>query len=1000
MKRVFTISLMATLAVCSCQVQEIIDPTRELLPEAKTFTATIEDNTSGETKTTLDENGNVLWKQGDQISVFAGSTVNERYQVTDDSDGKKAAVLNKVSETVSESGKEIANNVAFYPYISSPSLSLYSSGYSYTIASLFFPAEQNYTANSFGNGAFPMVAVTSSTDDINFKFKNVLGGLKLQLKGTASITSISVTSNNGESLCGYADVVVPLSGTPTLYLSGYCMTVVLDCGAGVQLDAETPTSFIIALPPITMTGGFTVVVTDTEGKRMEIKTTKPQTINRSTLLRMPPVEYVGTADELDYSNEPFTITSHGSTAVALVSNYSPKAISLEYKKGDGAWTEYTIVDRNDFYYDNQVIGDPIELADGETLQFRAGEGGNDTFSQSSSYVSTMGAYYNVEVIGSGTVDASGNVMSLVDRSMKRTSLDSYMFHGLFFGCTKLVDASNLKLPATTLASSCYLEMFHACQGLVSAPDLPATTLANYCYYGMFDGCYNLITAPDLPATELASDCYNAMFYNCRSLTTAPKLPAIRLASECYKSMFEYCESLTTAPELPAANLKYQCYTGMFKRCSNLNYVKASFVTDPNSKLSRDLFDWLDGVSYTGTFVKNAAAKWDVRGSSGVPEGWTIEYDPADLGLPTVGDVVIDDVAYNTVTVRSSSSNDASEISQCGFYYGTSANAITTWARSFNFEDGVFSREITGLTPGTTYYIKSYVTNEAGTMESDVVSFTTLAKYGTINGHEWVDIGIRKSMFDSSIVPGSSEDRRVVFARQNIGASSQYGTGYFFRGNELYGWKYSGSTSSYTQITSTNLVRVDNEGNTIRPFQHDHFYWDDEDLDFSIEYTTGDAITYYYGSGWEFMPKKLIKKLYCHSQWYSTLPSTVSYTLTSLAGLSLTFAFTASRLTITNSNLGTSVVFPYTGSIGGPYWSCYYFSGSGGNYWGEGDIEEIYGGGIKYGWAICIDTMGDNYDPDLDDYTTWEYAWESSGEFDGMDVYVGHPIRAVAELPLQ
>ena len=120
---------MASLAICSCQVQEIIDPTREPLPEAKIFTATIEDSTSGETKTSLDEHGNILWKQGDQISVFAGSTVNERYQITDDSDGKTTAVLNKVSGTVSESGKEIANNVAFYPYISSPSLSLYSSGY-------------------------------------------------------------------------------------------------------------------------------------------------------------------------------------------------------------------------------------------------------------------------------------------------------------------------------------------------------------------------------------------------------------------------------------------------------------------------------------------------------------------------------------------------------------------------------------------------------------------------------------------------------------------------------------------------------------------------------------------------------------------------------------------------------------------------------------------------------------------------------------------------------
>lgn len=830
---------LAILALAGCQMEE----PEFITKNSKHFTATIEDSRLGNgTKTSLDEQGNVRWKQGDQVSIFAGSTVNERYQVSDDSDGKTTAVLDKVSGTVSESGNEIANNVAFYPYVSSPSL--YGSGYSYSINNLFLPAEQNYAADSFGNGAFPMVAVTSSTDDMNLKFKNILGGLKLQLKGTASITSISVTSNNGESLCGYADVTAPLSGAPSIYLSGSCMSVVLDCGAGVQLDAETPTSFIIALPPITMTGGFTVVVTDTEGKQMEIKTTKPQTINRSMLLRMPPVEYVGTADELDYSNEPFTITSHGSTAVAIVSNDSPKAISLEYKKGNGAWTEYTIVDRNDFYYNNQVIGDPIELADGETLQFRAGEEGNDTFSHDRSQMSTMQAYYNVEVIGSGTVDASGNVMSLVDRSMQRTSLDSYMFHGLFFGCTKLVDASNLKLPATTLASHCYTEMFHACQGLVSAPELPATTLANKCYYGMFDGCYNLTTAPDLPATELASNCYEAMFYYCRSLTMAPELPAIKLAYECYKGMFLYCSSLTTAPELPAANLNYQSYTEMFKGCSSLNYVKANFVTDPNSKLSRDLFNWLYGVSYSGTFVKNAAAKWDVRGSSGVPEGWTIVYDDADLGLPSIGNPVIQQVDYTFATIMSTVDSDGGHaISSCGFYYGTSEDAINTWSRVTGYVSGDFSKEITGLTRGTTYYVKAYATNEVGTIESDVVSFTTESLAYYENGHNCGD-GIEIVQKVGNI------EKTVIWAPVNLGyydmSNDKYSYGRFYQWGRVAGQGYamnmintaSGDLYTYTDENGKTVhVKVNRELPLNSPEPNTHYsyteftQWDYEENDY-------------------------------------------------------------------------------------------------------------------------------------------------------------------------
>ncbi|MDD6151856.1 MAG: Ig-like domain-containing protein, partial [Bacteroidales bacterium] len=130
---------------------------------------------------------------------------------------------------------------------------------------------------------------------MNLKFKNVLGGLKLQLKGTASIASISITGNNNEVLCGAAEVTVANGNTPSINLTdASAKTVTLDCGAGVALNSETATPFIIALPPITMIGGFTVIVTDTEGKQMEIKTTKSQTITRSSLLKMPAVNYVGT----------------------------------------------------------------------------------------------------------------------------------------------------------------------------------------------------------------------------------------------------------------------------------------------------------------------------------------------------------------------------------------------------------------------------------------------------------------------------------------------------------------------------------------------------------------------------------------------------------------------------------------------------------------------------------------------------------------------------------
>ena len=633
MKKYFVYGLLATLVTTGCQNEkEIINPDNNEEQEvatqepAKVFTAIVDEDFNKGTKTSLNGSGNVLWKLGDQVSIFAASTVNEQYQVSDDSDGKTAATLNKIPAGGFVAGTDIDNNVAFYPYASTAELS--KNGDDYVISDIELPATQTYTAGSFGNGAFPMATVTSSTEDMNLKFKNVLGGLKLQLKGTATITSITVTGNNDEILCGDAEVTTTYGGVPSISLSdASAKTVTLDCGAGVTLDSETATPFIIALPPMTMTGGFTVVVTDTEGKEMEIKTTKSQTITRSNLLRMPAVNYVGE----NKLASPLKFTSTGTTSISLNKYGSPADISLEYKVDDGEWLSYT-------------IGEYIVLTDGQELSFRAGTSGNSSFSQSNIN------YYCFSVTESGTVATSGNVMSLLNQEggliisssycfyslfrncyslttapeLPATTLADHCYYDMFVGCTSLTTAPDL--PATTLASYCYSCMFQQCTSLTTAPELPATTLADYCYGNMFSNCTSLTTAPDLPATTLANSCYYTMFIRCTGLTTVPdELPATTLANFCYGSMFCDCTSLTTAPELPATTLADYCYSSMFSGCSNLNYIKALFTTTPSSSSSYTN-NWVSGVAATGTFVKSSSASWDVSGTSGVPSGWTVRYE--------------------------------------------------------------------------------------------------------------------------------------------------------------------------------------------------------------------------------------------------------------------------------------------------------------------------------------------------------------------------------------
>lgn len=100
------------------------------------------------------------------------------------------------------------------------------------------------------------------------------------------------------------------------------------------------------------------------------------------------------------------------------------------------------------------------------------------------------------------------------------------------------------------------------------------------------------------------------------------LPATILSYYCYYSMFYGCTNLTTAPELPAVTLSgYRCYGNMFCGCTSLNYIKAMFTTNPGSDFTEY---WVENVSETGIFVKNADAQWDVTGDNGIPTGWTVQ----------------------------------------------------------------------------------------------------------------------------------------------------------------------------------------------------------------------------------------------------------------------------------------------------------------------------------------------------------------------------------------
>jgi len=60
---------------------------------------------------------------------------------------------------------------------------------------------------------------------------------------------------------------------------------------------------------------------------------------------------------------------------------------------------------------------------------------------------------------------------------------------------------------------------------------------------------------------------------------------------------------------------------MFDGCTSLNYIKCLAT---NISSSSCLNNWVNNVSSTGTFVKNASMSSWSTGSSGIPTDWTVQ----------------------------------------------------------------------------------------------------------------------------------------------------------------------------------------------------------------------------------------------------------------------------------------------------------------------------------------------------------------------------------------
>ncbi len=487
---------------------------------------------AAQTKTYLNE-GNIRWTADDRISIFAGITYNQQYRF-DGETGQRGNTFTAVGTP--GTGALLQANYSVYPYAEGNTIS--ADG----VFSVTLPDTQAYAENSFGLNANTMVAVTEKAEDKHLFFKNACGYLKLSLYGDDTIKKITLKGNSGEKISGTAHIEASVEGAPSVTLGDDATgSITIDCGEGVTLGAtrDAATVFYFVLPPVEFSDGITITATATDGRVFERTASQSIAVERNKISKMSPLE-------CDIFRG-LTFLAEEATSIALTKYGNPQAITLEYRTGR-TWMPYS-------------IGTAIVLKAGESVSFRAGADGNETF--------TTDADNSYQFSMTGKTRASGNIMSLLDPSLKRNSVS-----------------------------------------------------AN-CFYGLFSGCGNLTSAPELPATIIGERSYAFMFFNCTSLVDAPELPAMTLAKYCYTAMFANCSRLAKAPELKAPTLAEGCYFNMFYYCTSLSYVKM-LATDISAKDCLDY--WLNHVAEYGNVVINrelleSAGDDTVKEALGIPKAW-------------------------------------------------------------------------------------------------------------------------------------------------------------------------------------------------------------------------------------------------------------------------------------------------------------------------------------------------------------------------------------------
>ena len=229
-------------------------------------------------------------------------------------------------------------------------------------------------------------------------------------------------------------------------------------------------------------------------------------------------------------------------------------------------------------------------------------------------------------------------------------------------------------------------------------------------------------------------------------------------------------------------------TILYGTSSSLSFI-GSTITSTQTNSSGSFSINLTGLKPNTTYYYQAAYVGDGQNYMGTVKSFTTKNVEANV---TTGSAT--NITTNSATVSGTISG-ISLPATATILYGTSSSLSfigSTITSTQTNSSGSFSINLTGLKANTTYYYQAVYVGDGQNFMGTVKSFTTLkVQNGSINGHEYVDLGLPSGL---------------KWATCNVGASSpeKYG-GYYAWGMTTENTDY--NTRNYTYYQNNSFVSI-------------------------------------------------------------------------------------------------------------------------------------------------------------------------------------------------